>query len=207
MKNLKIHINNEHKGSGGAEALEYFRYMIDAGQFGDGDHILLDTETSWFINEIRELVRDSNITLHPFYPGTGQLADPCDCNQHSGDRHRIAESIMRRHSSEPPTSDEHIKIIMDAYFDTTSSEIVNHFTHCGFLGDEDPKKVASRLFHDWNRSSFQKFEKYHRQSLEQYLWYRKLSEKRIEDRPGLIGPWWDIIRKFQKKDLLETERE
>lgn len=196
QRDLKIHINNEHKGSGGAEALEYFRFMIGAGQFVGGDHILLDSETSWFINDIRELVRGSNISLHPFYPGTGQLSDPCDCNQHSGDQRRISDSVVGRHSSEPPTSDEHIKIIKDAYYDTTSSEITNHFKHCGFLGNEDPNLVASRLFHDWNRSSFEKFEKYHQASLEQYLWYRKLSEKTIKDRPELIGPWWDTIRKF-----------
>jgi len=58
----------------------------------------------------------------------------------------------------------------------------------------------SRLLSVWNLKAAEKYEKYHRKQLEQYLWRRRMVGKKISALPGRIGPWWDTIRKFEFMD-------
>lgn len=143
----------------------------------------------------------AGVTLHPLSGGLGHETDPCDCDYHSGDRARLSTAIFSLNQSANLPSDLKISIIREAYYSPKPGEIRAHFLHCGFLGSEDPRNVVSRLVQDWNRKAAKKYQKYHKAALEQYLWYRKLAQRPILDRPQLMGPWWDTVREFRDKPV------
>lgn len=158
--------------------------------------VLLDTEKSWWTDDCRKLLAEHNVTPHSFPEGLGHLTDPCDSNQHSADRRRFARKVVSRNQSSPLSSDEKISFMLQAYLETGEDEIRSYFRRCGFFSKEDPRVIVSRLVTGWLDSTARNYYRYHKDQLEQYLWYRKLAGKPIIAPPDLIGPWWDTIRQF-----------
>ncbi len=161
--------------------------------------VFVDCESALFVEEIRVLLRERGVTLHHFAPGTGHLANPDDSNFHAGDRSRINHSFATFGHARALTGDEKMEIMIGAYQGATELEIKGYFRHCGFFTDEKPEEISSRLIQDWKRKSSSRYEAYHRDQLEQYLYYRLSKGKAIKDLPGRIGPWWDTIREFAAK--------
>lgn len=162
------------------------------------DLVFMDCESAMRVPAILELLQSSQIHLHNFVPCTGHLTDPCDNNFHGSDRARINATIAARQSFAPVSGDEKMEILRDAYQQATADAIRDHFRHCGLLGQEDPRAVASRLFDDHNRRAVMNYEKHHRVQLEEYLFRCHLRGQQVFSIPGRIGPWWDLIRQFEK---------
>jgi len=162
--------------------------------------VFVDCEGAMYIQEIRDLLHTNDITLHHFVPGTGHVSDPDDANFHSGDRRRYNKLVSSVNVVRKLSGNEKMEMLVQAYTGGTEEENREYIRHCGFFSDEKPAQIVSRLLSDWNRKAADKYEKYHRKQLEQYLWRRRMLGTKIHALPGRIGPWWDTIREFEFMD-------
>lgn len=148
---------------------------------------------------VRDLLGGLNIFLHHLVASTGQVTDPCDADHHGSNRARINALLLQRSSTKPLTGDEKIAIMSEAYQSATESSIRDHFRHCGLIGDEDPTVAASRLIEDHSRRAVSNYHAHHEAQLERYLESCRSRGRKVRDRPGRIGPWWDAIRRYTRK--------
>jgi hypothetical protein len=127
-------------------------------------------------------------------PYMGHLLDPCDNNFHSEERRRANELIAS--VGGPISGPKKMEILLEAYESGSEESIRNYFQRVGLLGDEPAAAVVSRLVSEGTLRARSKFQAFHKEQLEQFLWKCLLDDLPIVDRPERCGPYWDTVREF-----------
>lgn len=200
------------RGTGRKKSLKYFKYMISEGQFISGDHgefhdislvshslVMMDNERSLNVREVKQLLKKKSITLHNYPAYMGHLFDPCDNSFHGDEQNRIDGSLEAVSDSHALTGDQKMRIIKEAYSQSTRRSIISFFDRCGFINNgESPRRVMSRLFDDHRKSAYRIYHRYHAKCLIRYLKYLVAQGRRPVDEPQRRGPWWEVIRHYRQ---------
>jgi len=145
----------------------------------------MDNEPAIKVKAGREMIKEHGAVLHNYVACLSNVSDPNDNPFHAAFRARINRELAKHDSVDGPTK---LDILRHCYYNASEESIRDAFLNVGLIGDEPPRDVISRLLSQATRKSNFKFERHHKQQLEQYLHHCKLENKEVTVREVLLHP-------------------
>lgn len=108
---------------------------------------MVDAESALHTEFVIDLLKIHGVDLEVFPASLGKIMNPCDEFFHSALKRNYYKQV---HANIETARERKYEFIRQAYYSISEETIKNYFTHCGLLGEEEPRTVMERLLHSSN---------------------------------------------------------